>query len=334
MNHPTIKDIADKCGVSANTVSRALRDKSDIGARTKQMVRQAAERMGYLPNPLAQGLKGRPQKILGVLVADLSNPFFAAVVNGIAHTAGKEGYQIIVASSEENPAREKQAITAFAAKRIDGMIFTPASGRSISWLAKVSDGMPYMAVARIIKDQQYNYVISNDFQGALSAVNHLIEKGHRRILFLNGPNDNYSSIKRLAGYRRALEQAGIPADPGSVIHLNPTLESAKAATGKIMAAGTRFTAIFCFNDYMAFGVLQVLQEKGLKVPGDMSVAGYDNINFSRATCPPLTTVDAAMTNLGRRAAEALIKRIETRRDMEPVVLEPRLIVRASTGSIA
>ncbi|MGQ9778510.1 MAG: LacI family DNA-binding transcriptional regulator [Bacillota bacterium] len=331
----TLHDIAREAGVSFNTVSRALNDKPDISEETKRRVLEVARRLDYRPNQLARGLRRRRTATIGVVVADLANPFFAEVVEGIDRVCTARGYGLVLANTEEDPARELAAVHSLVERQVDGVLLAPTQRDLASLHYLVKRGVPFSLLARFFKDFAAQAVINDDREGARLAVAHLLSRGHRRILFLNGPPYNSSALLRLEGYRLAHAEAGLPVDETLILTTNARMDGGETAVEAALRNGLEFTAVFCFSDYVGFGAIRALRRAGLRIPADVAVMGYDDVALAELVNPPLSTVRITKTRLGATAAEILLARIEdgTSQEQEkegPITLPPELVVREST----
>ncbi len=333
-----MKDIARVVGVSVNTVSRALADKDDISDGTKQKILEAAKKLKYTKNHLAMGLRGKHTQTIAVIVPENSNPFFAEVIKGIEETVKARGYGLILCNTEQDPEQEKQAIELVLEKRVDGVIFSPAQGDKNILQQLQEHEKPFVLVARYFKNINVNYVVSDNLLGAFLITQHLIEQGHHRILMLNGTREPSSARDRLEGYKKALKANGLTFDDSIVrfgaMEAEDGYRMIKADLKKGRAS-LNFSAVFCFSDYVAVGVMKAFQEEGVAVPDDIAIAGYDDLFFSSVLCPPLTTMRIPKRELGRIGGNILLKLIKSKKS-DPViqrVLKPRLIVRGSSLKI-
>ncbi|WP_324716592.1 LacI family DNA-binding transcriptional regulator [Carboxydochorda subterranea] len=329
----TLRDIAREAGVSINTASRALTGKPDVSDKTRRLVQAVADRLDYRPNQLARGLRQRKTATIGVVVADLANPFFAEVAEGIERTAAGEGYSIIVANTEENEERERRAVHTLVERQVDGILIAPTQSSDASIRYLLQRRIPVVLLARFFEHLQVPAVINDDREGARLAVRHLIQRGHRDILYLNGPPYNSSARLRLSGYQDALQEAGIPFRSSLVISTDARAAGGYAAIQQALAAGLPFTAVFCFSDYVSFGAIRALRQARLGIPKDVAVMGYDDIDLAGLVEPALSTVHIAKTRLGQVAARMLMGMMEpSGKQAERVgvtVLAPQLVIRES-----
>lgn len=328
----TLRDVAKAAQVSINTASRALNEKPDVNEETRDRVLAVAKRLRYTPNRLAQGLRGKKVGSIGVVLADLSNPFFVEVVKGIEEEAYRHGFTIMVTNTNEDAAKEQEVIRTLVEHQVAGLIITPSQKNDdfISYLEE--EGVPFVLVARRFEEFTCHAVLNDDFSGAFTGVNDLIELGHRDILFINGPLSNWSALQRLNGYRQALERAGIAYRPELHRCCEVTAEAAAREVRQFLDGGHVPHAIFTFSDYMAIGVISALRERGYRVPQDVSVMGYDGVQIGASLDPPLTTVEIAKHRLGVASTQVLIELIENehaRDEPRQLMLPPRILHRAS-----
>ncbi len=341
---PTISDVASKAQTTTTTVSRVVNNSGYVSDGVRTRVLAAIEALRYVPNANARTLKTRQSRTLGIVIGDLLNPYSAALADAVQRVGGERGYATFVASARDDVQSELTVIEAFHRQRVAGLIVatlpTPASDKMLTRLA--DQQLPLLLVGRTLPHPDVDTVSANFRRGGLLATQHLIELGHRRIAFIGGRLADATRVNRLRGYLDALQQAGLPVREDYVIgHPNgdpsprySTHLAGYQAVQHLLQLRTRPTAIFARNDYTAVGALQALKEAGLRVPEDMSVAGFDNIPLASAVSPALTTVSQPTDEEGRLATEFLIARIERPQEeiaRRELTLECNLVVRASTA---
>jgi len=335
MERPTIKDVAREAGVSINTVSRALNGKPDVNPETKRLVLEAAQRLKYTPNKLARGLRSNKTGIIGVIVADIANPFFSAVVKGMGKAAKGLGYSIILQDTGENYENEEEAIQIMISEQIDGLLITPVQteNRSIHMLQE--SGIPFVLVARHFNDLDTDYVVADDVQGGYLATTHLIEKGHKKIAFINGPACNSSAIERFQGYKKALEEHNIELNEKLMRNGALTMEDGYThGNTLLMDHDPQPTALFTFSDFVALGAMKAVREVGLRIPDDIAIVGYDDIDFAFCLEVPLTTVRVLKRQLGEEAISVLEKKIDGQKRHSHLKIPVELVIRQSSLSTA
>lgn len=330
MTRVTIKDVARKAGCSINTVSRALNGKPEISPATKARILEVAAQLGYRPNRLARGLRSNKTGIIGVIVADIGNPYFSMVVKGIVKTARAYDYNIVLLSTDEDYNREKEAIQVLLSERVDGVLIAPTQKGTETIEELVESEVPFVLMSRYFAELDTDYVIMDDLKGGFLATEYLVNQGHNRIAMINGPVHISSARERFEGYKKALSQHGLEVDSSLVVSGALTMEDGYRAARRLLRRSSP-SAIFAFSDFVAFGVLRAIREQELRVPGDIAVVGFDDILFASCLETPLTTVDGSKKRLGARAAELLIRKLNKEKSakLTQVRLPVQLVVRAT-----
>ena len=310
MKRVTLRDIASLTGFSINTVSRALNNKEKVNTDTRTKILAAAAQFGYRPNRLAKGLRSNKTGTIGIVVTDVANPFFSALVKGIARAAREFDYSIILQDSDEDYAGEEEAIQVLLAEQVDGILITPVQSEqeTIERLAKAH--FPFVLVGRYFHDLDTNYVVPDDYQGGFIATDHLLKQGHRRIAMVNGPLHISSARERFQGFSDALAKYDIPVDKSLVSTGALTVEEGLDLARCILKRVPRPSAIVCYSDFVAFGVMQAIREIGLSIPDDIAVVGFDDVRMASCLQVPLTTIQSPKEELGRQAMQLLVHRLE------------------------
>jgi len=332
MSHITLQDIAKKAGVTTTTISRALNNKPDVSPKTKDRILRIAKNLGYTPNLLAKSLRSQKSKTIGVVLADISNPFFAAVAKGIEDAAHKRSYSIILCNTDEEYEKEEEVLQVLVEKRVDGLLITPVQKEYKDILRIKERRIPLVLIARHFDTIETNSVVSDDVLGGFLATEYLIKKGHKRILYISGPLHISSALERLKGYKRALKEYKIPLKEKLVRGYTAKMGKAYTLMRRILKEKLDFTAIFTFSDFLALGVMKAIREEKLKIPDDVAVVGYDDIEFASVLEIPLTTVHMPKYRLGMEGTNMLIDEIEkksTNREPQRLTIKPELIVRKS-----
>lgn len=333
MAKPTIRDVAQAAGVSINTVSRALNDKPDVNPETKRQILEAARSLKYKPNKLARGLRSNKTGVIGVIVADIANPFFSAVVKGMGKAARELGYSIILQDTGEDYAIEEEAVRIMQAEQVDGVLISPVQTDKRSVLMLEESGMPFVLVARYFSDLDADYVAADDVQGGFLATSHLLERGHRKIGLINGPPFNSSARERFQGYKNALSKHGMPLDEALITSGALTMEDGYSHARALLANESvrlRPTALFAFSDYVALGAMQAIQEAKLQIPEDIAVVGYDDIDFAFCLETPLTTVRVPKRRIGEELVTLLERKMSGEECHEHLKLPVELVIRQSS----
>ncbi len=308
--HVTIRDVAVAAGFSVNTVSRALNEKPDVSEKTRRAILEAAKKMGYRPNRLARGLRSNKTQTIGVIVADIANPFFGAVVKGIEQAASKQGLSIILANSDETCKREAKAIQVMLSEKVDGILITPCQKERKTIIDLKQSGLPFVLLGRCFDDLSIDYVIPNDMYGGFLATKHLLEIGHTRIAIVNAPLYISSAKHRLKGYKKALSQYGVKVDESLITSQALTVKEGYRVARSILRQAHRPTAIFAYSDFVAFGVMKAIREAGLRVPEDIAVVGFDDVEFSSCLEVSLTTVVSPKERMGREGLKILVAKLK------------------------
>lgn len=340
MSQVSIKDIAREAKVSHSTVSRALSNSPLVSVETRARIQGMARDMGYSPDAQARSLvKGRTQTI-GVVVTTISDPFVAEVVQGIESTAHGLGYSVILASSNNESERELDAVDMLRSKRVDGLIVTSSRVGAVYLRHLERIGVPIVLVNNHREEQgSYIFSISVDNQhGGCLATQHLIELGHRRIAFVGGSSDHSPSVGRHKGYREALQAHGLAHDPALVVPGNGRSDGGERALLRLLNLEDRPSAVFCYNDMTAIGLLRAAREESLEVPQDLAVVGFDDIPFASYVVPPLTTIAQPKVEMGQRAMKMVLDLIQASASgsgqVSNIVVRGQLIVRASSSKEA
>jgi LacI family transcriptional regulator len=326
----TMADVARDSGVSLMTVSRVINDKADVSEETRQRVLEVIDRLGYRPSGIARSLATRRTGTVGLVVPDISNPFFSDVARGVTTEAYREDYNVFLCSSEENGQRELDLLHSLEEKRIDGLILC-SSRLNDDVLAAVLARFPSaVLINRRSGNPQVGTVLADDESGARLLMAHLLSNGRRRIGFLAGPPLSHSGSARLRGYQAALAVAGLPCEDALVQPCTPMVSGGHAAALALLAAQPQISALFCYNDLVAVGALQACVRLGRRVPDDVAVTGFDDIPLAALMTPPLTTCCVPRYELGVRATQMLLTQIDGRPgECCEAVIPVELILRAS-----
>jgi DNA-binding LacI/PurR family transcriptional regulator len=329
-----LKDIAAQAGVSVMTVSKSLRGATDISANTRSRVKVLAQQMGYMPDSMAQGLRNRTTKLLGLVLSNVTNPIFARTVSAIEEGAHEWGYDLILAHSLNLPEREEACIRRLLSRRVDGLFIFPVY--RLSPTAAIYQELWQRQTPTVILGQrapfcsQFFNVETDDLSGSYLITRHLLELGHKKIAFLSGPSGSPWAQERLEGYRRALRESDIEADDRLIFTAGATLEDGEKAAVQMINENAAMTAIQAASDLVAMGAANVFLNQGIKIPEDLSVAGFGNIWMSQHFRVPMTTVRQPKLRLGLAAIDSMQK---LRRGEQPESkrLPAEIIIRASTG---
>lgn len=330
----TIKDIARILGISPSTVSRALKDHPDINIDTKKAVNDLAQKLKYQPNAVALSLKNSRTNTIGVIIPEIVHHFFSSVISGIDDVAAEKGFTVIICQSNENFEREVANAHMLLSHRVDGILVSITKETlSFDHLIDLQEGgIPLVFFDRIAPTVNADQVIIDDMEAAYKATRHLIEAGRKRIAHFAGPQSLVIGKDRLQGYMNALSEAGIPIDNRLIVEAD-NYERGRKAVIEMFDAGIIPDGVFAVNDLTAVGAMQTIQQKGYKIPDDISIVGFSDGSLSGITDPHLTSVDQHGYEMGTTAAEMLFNRIlshETEYIPEVKILTADLIVRGSS----
>lgn len=323
----TIEMVAQLAGVSAATVSRILNGSAVVSEAKRKSVDQAVAQLGFVPNPIARGLAGGKTLTIGVLTQAVDSPFYGPALRGIEDALDPAGYRSLFVSGHWEPRTEERCIETLLSRRVDGIIVL--TGRlSDGALIDCAKSVPVVVTGRDLKAPRLFAFNFDNEEGGRLATSYLIDQGHRDVAFVSGDPLHPDAVQRLSGYKLALERAGIPFRPELVVQGDYTEQSGVQALAKLLDAKRHFTAVFSANDQMAVGVAHGLMQRGLRIPEDVSVIGFDDLPASRFAFPPLTTVRQPAYELGRIAGVAMLNLLAgTSPDLQ--VPEPSLICRDS-----
>jgi DNA-binding LacI/PurR family transcriptional regulator len=326
----SIKDIARAAHVSHSTVSRALRDSPLVNPETRELIQKIAAEQGYTVSAVARSLVTRRTNTIGVVVTSIADPFVGEVVGGVEEFAVARQYSVILATCHGDPDRELRAVRSLQERRVDG-ILVAASRVGALYLPMLQELKAPLVLINNQHPGEFGFHVSIDNPaGARQIARHLIELGHRRVAYIGDRFGLHSDTERCQGYRESLEAAGIPYNAELVAYGDGASESGLLAMRQLLSLRERPTAVFCYNDMQAFGALRAARESGLKVPADISIAGFDDLFFSSYTDPPLTTIRQPKQEMGCDAAEILLDLLAGRQPRS-IVKQGALVVRQSTA---
>ncbi|WP_158736809.1 LacI family DNA-binding transcriptional regulator [Alteribacillus sp. YIM 98480] len=329
----TINDVAKKAGVSKSSVSRVLNGNFEYMAEgTKTKILHAMEELNYTPNSVAQSLKKKSTETIGIIISDISNPFWSEVLKGVQSECTRSGYTLMVSSSEEKAEKEEENVLTLKNKQVDGLIVNTTGKNNGLFDHLVKEKYPFVFLDRFTEELKADTVIVNNILGAKRSTQYLIDQGHKRIGILLYPIENRSPrIDRLEGYKQALQENGLPVDDELIKVCDTTKDSGIKATQELLELSDPATAIFSTNTILNLEALSGAKKEGCHVPEDISVIGYDDYPWVPLLDPPLSTVAQPAYELGVNAALLLVKRMNRKRQPKPKIiqLEPELIIRES-----
>lgn len=332
----TIKEVSRHANVSPSTVSRVLNGTAAVNNETKQRVLEAVEKLNYQPNAFAQGLVTNRSGGIGVIVNEISSPYYSSIIQGIEEVIEAEDMHLLVSSGHADLQFERKAADYLKQRRADALIMHLESlpdDDLIQWLEHDFSDTPVILVGRYVPELDHLCIHLDNERGGFLATQYLISQGHKRIAHISGPLAMKDSRDRLQGYRRALEEAGLNYDENFVVEANFNETGGQRAAQRLLDRNLNVSAIFSGNDQMAFGILHTLREANLTIPNDISLVGYDDVYISKYLYPALTTIQQPLREMGRAAARAVIAALNHNGEEVTRKFEPKLVVRQSVRSL-
>lgn len=319
-------------GVSIATVSRALRDSHEVGEEMRTKIQALAKKLNYRPNPFAQSLKRKTQKVIGVVVPNLVTHYYAAVLDGIEDYASKAGYAVIAANSHEDHSREEKAVDSFANMYVVGIIACLAQDTiDYSHFVKINNmGIPLVFFARTCLPEMFSSVVSNGDEAAKEATLHLIDTGSRRIAFIGGPRHLDMMKRRKHGYLEALRERGMEIDRSIIVNGSINYDYAREATMKILQRNDRPDAILAFNDIITYAAFDAIKTLGLRIPEDVAIIGFTETETSVFVTPKLSAIMDQAHLTGERVCELLLRNIEGDKKIYKEIVPMQLEIRESS----
>jgi len=334
----TLRGVATKVGVSATTVSRVLNGKAEkyrISKRTKEDVLRVASELGYVPDQVARGLRIKRTNTVGLIIPDISNPFFSTIARNIEINARKEGCSIILSDCQEDTQLEIESIKLLQSRKVDGFIICPVGEDSKHLISLTISGLPIVIIDRYSPDIKCSYVISDNYKGALEAVTYLIENNHRSIACIQGRITTSVNENRVRGYRDAFNKFNIQLDESLIVGENFGEKNGYIGAKILLNRKPRPTAIFSTSNLISLGAMRAIIEEGLKIPEDISMISFDDQPYSEYLVAPMTTVAQHTSEIGQIAYTLLQTQIkqESNQRVEGIVLPTKLIVRKSVKKL-
>lgn len=330
----TIHDVAETAGVSYQTVSRVLNNRPDVAESTRQRVLQAIDEMGYRPSAVARSLATQRTHLLGLVTIDYEDPFYAGVASGVQNEVQKFGWMLVITSNARNRALEQEYVRRLRERQVEGLVVIRDSflKPEIDLQEPLEDvDIPLVVVCQSYLSGNFACLDIDNIEGAWQVTRHLLEAGHRQIAMVTAPETYQVTFDRTKGYLKALDEYGVKPDRDLIVEGDWLIEDGYRATRELLRRKRSFTALFCQNDYMAIGAMQVFREAGIRVPEDVSLVGYDDLAISAHLDPPLTTIWQPKLELGAMAVKLVMGQIETGlpADSQVHLLKPRLVIRHS-----
>ena len=328
----TLQQVAKHAGVSTSTASLSVRNNPRISEATRKKVLKSMHELGYVYDRIAANLRSQSSDTVGIIITDISNTFFSEFLIGVHDALDEVGYTVLLGTTFDSVAKQDHLLSTMMEHRVGGLILCPVSESSQDTIERLNEiDTPMVLAVRELPGVNSDYVGIDYPEGARIAVDHLLGKGHKRIALLGGIKESSTWIERMEGYREALSRAGLEVDESLVIDSAPTREGGLEAVLKVLENPNPPTAIFCFSDLIAFGVMQGLMMKGINPGKDMDIVGFDNVPVAEIYYPPLTTISSFPRRIGKEAANLLYQQMEKiEREQQRIILNPELIIRESS----
>lgn len=333
MNHVTINDLAKITGYSKSTISAALNNKPEVSDKVREYIVDVSQKMGYIPSELARSLSIRHSKTIGLVVNDITNPFFNTLVKAIENVADKYGYTLLFSNTNFDHNKEVNAVNSLIGQRVAGIIVTPLQRNvDITHLRTVQHyEIPLCLIGKVEEINCYS-IDQDDWSGSMAAMEYLFQMGHKRIAYITGPDTFYATQTRFEAYQKALENHNIAYDPSIVIKGNSSFSFGYDAGTLISQMNPKPTAVFCFDDQIANGLFKYYSEKGLKIPDEISIVGFNNsVDFSSK----LTTVNIPIYEMGKKVARYFFECLEAEKQLERrrEIMATNLVIRESVRNL-
>lgn len=333
----TISDIARLAKVSKSAVSLVLNNKPGVSSETRARILAIIQKYNYNPNHIAKSLAARETKSIGLIIKEIDNPYFTKLMKGVYDTCSQLGYSVLLASSELSPVREIDIVKTLVSKRVDGLIISPLHSEEVdfTYLSNLLNDNYPLVMLGTVTNFSTNVVDIDNAKAAYDAVSYLIDSGHKRIAHFAGPLWSGHGQKRLEGYKQALIDHSLSIDKNYIVQVEPYTPDGYQAGKALFSRGVQLpTAVFCYNDLVAIGLINALTEMKINVPDTVSVMGFDNIDFGKYVRIPLTTVQMPAYNIGKSAARLLVKQINRPASPlnEKVTLNHKIVERDSVSN--
>jgi LacI family transcriptional regulator len=326
----TLRDVARKAGVSVKTVSRVVNNQGEISEETRQRISAVIREMGYRPNLVARGLVTQRTHTLGLVVPDITNPFFPEVARGVQDAARRHRYNVFLCNSGEDKQEELNVLYSLAEQGVDGVIISPCYSTDENLVQFAAAFRPIVTINHNYAHPNISQVLTENVHGAKLAVDYLVGKGHRQIGMIGGLEKSLNRARRISGFTEAMKEHGLDVIIENIEGATPNVESGYAAALSLLAKQPQLSALFVYNDLMALGVLQACRMLGCRVPEDCAIVGFDDIQMAGLIYPPLTTIHLDKYRLGQKAVDRLIEMLDQpKTHFAPISLEVQLVIRQS-----
>ncbi|HBE78374.1 MAG TPA: LacI family transcriptional regulator [Firmicutes bacterium] len=327
----TIYDVAKQLGVSTATVSRVINGTGRVSEETRDKVKAIIAELGYQPNQIARTLTTKKSKLIGLIIADITNPFYPALARGVQDVCHSAGYDLLLCNTDEKASQVHRYVFNLCQKQVDGIILQVFAPKDLETIEVIKSAGIEVVIISYINDTSLTAIYSNEMEGAYQATRHLIDIGHQRVAFLNGPKKSSISVNRLKGYKKALNEVGIKVDEQYILYADFNQAGGEQMAQDILKINPPPTAIFAANDLIALGVVQYFEKCNIRIPNDIALVGFDDIELAHLIRPKLTTIANPKYELGQTAAQQLISRIQDpTMPNSHIVLDTRLVLRDSS----
>jgi LacI family transcriptional regulator len=330
---PTIQDVAKRAGVAPITVSRVINNTGYIRDETRQKVEAAIAELGYVPNSLARGLRVKQTKTIGLVLTDITNPFFTILARGAEDVASRAGFNVFLCNTDESEEKQMGYLKALLQRQVDGILLVPARSTMLPIEMIRSTGTAVVVIDRQITSSQVDVLRCESVSGSQRLISHLLELGHTRIAVLTGPQGVSTAQDRVAGYEKALIDRGIAVDKSLIMYGRFTQDSGYEMAQKAISFSPLPTALFATNNFIAVGAVRAVQESGLQIPQDISIVTFDDLPDSLVINPFFTAIGQPSYEMGYRAAELLLARLsgEEKGNYREIILPTKFFIRASSA---
>jgi LacI family transcriptional regulator len=331
----TIGDVAERAGVSKMTVSRVINKSGYISQETRERVEQAIAELGYVPNALARSLRFKKTKTIALVITDITNPFFTTLARGVEDAASEQDFSVMFCNTDESRDEEAQYLSVLVQKQVDGVLLVPAKSSPEAAQFLSERQVPFVVLDRRIPGINVDLVRGNSFQGAYDLAAHLIALGHRDIAVLSGPQGVTTASDRIDGYRKAMQDAGLPVDESRILYTSFTPQGGYRMAQQALELSPRPTALFAANNFIAFGALRALRERSVRVPDEISVVTFDDLPEAINFDPFLTAAAQPAYEMGQRATTLLFERLSGNGPAEPqeIIMPTQIVIRGSSGRV-
>lgn len=330
MKRVTIKDVAELAGVSRQTVSRAINDKGEISQKTKERVMTAVEQLGYRPNRLAQGMVTQRTYTIGLILSNITNPFFPEVTRGVQDAAQAKGFNVFLCNTDDTAAVEMQELHSLAAQGVDGIILFSHQASDAELTSFADSYHPIVVINRVFQHPNVSVMMVNNYRGAQLAADYFIDHEHNHLGMLTNNHASYSQARRVRGFREYIQERGLLLPDDCIATAPATLEGGRQAAHQLLDEHPEITAIFTYNDLMALGAIRACSERGLHIPNDVAIIGFDDISFAAMATPSLSSVHVDKYAIGQQAMDQLTAMLEAPDKTFPAVeIDVELLIRES-----